>query len=102
AGAATDPHASAAARPAAALARAAQLGVKDALHSGPVWQVAFGLFACGYSMNLLGTQAVPMLIDHGFDSMVAAYGIGLIGFAAIFSTLVLGRLSDMVPRRNIL
>lgn len=100
AGAATDPHASAAARPAAA--PAAQLGVKDALHSGPFWQVAFGLFACGYSMNLLGTQAVPMLIDHGFDSMVAAYGIGLIGFAAIFSTLVLGRLSDMVPRRNIL
>lgn len=60
------------------------------------------MFACGYSMNLLGTHGVPMLIDHGYTEMVAASGIGLIGFAAIFSTIVLGRMSDRVPRRNIL
>ena len=77
-----------------------QLG--EAVRSRPFWQVMIGLFACGYSMNLLGTQAVPMLVDHGFDSIVAASGIGLIGLTAIFSTIVLGRLSDHVPRRNML
>lgn len=87
--------------PAAAPATA-QLCLGDALQSLPFWKVAFGMFACGYSMNLLGTHGVPMLIDHGYTEMVAASGIGLIGFAAIFSTIVLGRMSDRVPRRNIL
>jgi len=79
-----------------------RLCMADALHSLPFWQVALGMFACGYSMNLLGTHGVPMLVDHGYPSMEAASGIGLIGFAAIFSTIVLGRLSDRLPRRNIL
>lgn len=78
------------------------LRVADAIRSRPFWQVVLGLFACGYSMNLLGAHAVPMLIDHGYDPLVAASGIGLIGFAAIFSTIVLGRLSDKLPRRNLL
>src|SRR3546814_8269635 len=65
------------------------------------WKIAFGLFACGYSMNLLGIHGVPMLMDHGFDAMTGSFGIGLIGFAAIFSTLVLGRMSDIIPRKNI-
>ncbi|MFW7340421.1 MFS transporter [Pollutimonas sp. H1-120] len=81
---------------------AVDLKVRDALRTVQFWKIAFGLFACGYSMNLLGTHGVPMLMDHGFDAMTGSFGIGLIGFAAIFSTLVLGRLSDMVPRRNIL
>ena len=89
------------AKPAAASPRRdMQLG--EAIRSRPFWQVMLGLFACGYSMNLLGTQAVPMLVDHGFDSLVAASGIGLIGLTAIFSTIILGRLSDHVPRRNML
>src|SRR3546814_9171036 len=80
----------------------AKLRVNDAVRSAPFWKVAFGLFTCGYSMNLLGAHGVPMLVDHGFDHMTGAFGIGLIGFSAIFSTLVLGRLSDIVPRKNIL
>jgi MFS family permease len=43
-----------------------------------------------------------MLMDHGFDAMTSSYGIGLIGLVAILGTLVLGRLSDRLPRRNIL
>ncbi len=80
----------------------ASLCVGDAVRSRPFWQVVLGLFACGYSMNLLGTHGVPMLVDHGYDSLVASFGIGLIGFAAIFSTIVLGRMSDRLPRRNLL
>ncbi len=89
-----------AANPAAA--PAAGLGWREAVRTGPFWKVAFGLFTCGYSMNLIGTHGVPMLMDHGFDAMTSSYGLGLIGLVAIFGTLVLGRLSDRLPRRNIL
>ncbi|MDX3908083.1 MAG: MFS transporter [Pigmentiphaga sp.] len=76
--------------------------VSDALRTAPFWQVALGLFACGFSMNLLGSHGVPMLMDHGFDAMTSSLGIGLIGAVAVFSTLVLGRLADVLPRRDIL
>jgi len=73
-----------------------------AMRTSPFWKIVAGLFACGFSMNLLGTHGVPMLMDHGFDAMTSSYGIGLIGLVAILGTLVLGRLSDRLPRRNIL
>ena len=78
------------------------LAWREAALTRPFWQVCLGLFACGYSMNLLGTHGVPMLVDHGFDAMTASYGIGLIGLVAIPSTLVLGRLSDSLQRKNLL
>ncbi|WP_227870870.1 MFS transporter [Orrella marina] len=73
-----------------------------AVQSRPFWQVFIGLFACGFSMNLLGTHGVPMLMDHGFDAMTASGGIGMIGLVAIFSTVMLGRLADRMPRRVLL
>ncbi len=73
-----------------------------ALKTRPFWQICLGLFACGFSMNLLGTHGMPMLMDHGYDSATSAFGIGLIGLVAIFSTIVLGRMSDLLPKRNIL
>lgn len=78
------------------------LGWRDALKSRSFWQIAFGLFVCGYSMNLLGAHGVPMLTDHGFPPTTASFGIGLIGLTAIVSTIFLGRLSDRLPRTNIL
>lgn len=76
--------------------------VADAMRTGTFWKIAAGLFACGFSMNLLGTHGVPMLLDHGFDARTSAFGIGLIGLVAIPSTMLLGRLSDRVQRRNLL
>jgi len=73
-----------------------------AIRTLPFIQICVGLFACGFSMNLLGTHGVPMLMDHGFDAMTSSFGVGLIGVAAIFGTLVLGRMSDRLPRRNLL
>nr|WP_255307066.1 MFS transporter [Gilliamella apicola] len=72
----------------------------DVLKTRPFWQLSFGLFTCGFTMNLLGTHGVPMLIDHGFDPITSSNGIGLIGLVAIFSTLVLGYLSDIVQRKK--
>lgn len=78
------------------------LSFADAVKTSPFWKIVLGLFACGFSMNLLGTHGVPMLMDHGFDAMTSSFGIGLIGLVAIIGTLVLGRLSDRYPRRNLL
>lgn len=90
------------AQAAAPKAAQASLPFREAIRTSPFWKIAMGLFACGFSMNLLGTHGMPMLMDHGFDAMTSSYGIGLIGLVAILGTLVLGRLSDRVPRRNIL
>ncbi|HWI81334.1 MFS transporter [Ramlibacter sp.] len=73
-----------------------------ALRTGPFWKICLGLFACGFSMNLLGTHGMPMLMDHGYDATTSSLGIGLIGLVAIFGTIVLGRFSDQLPRRNLL
>jgi MFS family permease len=81
---------------------AQSLKLAEAMRTAPFWKVFFGLFACGFSMNLLGTHGMPMLMDHGFDAFTSSMGIGLIGFVAIGGTLVLGRVADRLPRRNIL
>lgn len=79
-----------------------ELSIVAVFKTWPFWQICVGLFACGFSMNLIGTHGIPMLIDHGFDQMTSAYGIGMIGLVAIFSTVFLGYISDLVPRRYIL
>ena len=82
--------------------RKAEMTFSQAVQTVPFWKICLGLFTCGFSMNLLGTHGMPMLMDHGFDSTTSSFGIGLIGLVAIFSTLVLGRLADKIPRRYIL
>lgn len=84
------------------LSKEVQLTFSKAVCTAPFWMICLGLFTCGYSMNLLGTHGMPMLMDHGFDASTSAMGIGLIGLVAIFSTLVLGRMADIIPRRYIL
>lgn len=78
------------------------LTIRDAVRSKAYWQVVAGLFACGFSMNLLGSHAVPMLVDHNFDPTTASFGIGLIGLVAIFSTLVLASIADKFAKKKML
>src|SRR6202008_265314 len=78
------------------------LTLREAMRTLPFWKIIFGLFCCGFSMNLLGTHGVTMLMDDGFDAMTSSMGIGLIGLVAIGGTLVLGRRPDRLPRRQIL
>ena len=78
------------------------LKLHEAMRTVPFWKIFFGLFCCGFSMNLLGTHGMPMLMDHGFDAFTSSMGIGLIGFVAIGGTLMLGRFADRLPRRQIL
>ncbi len=67
-------------------------------------QVFFGLFTCGFSMDLLGTHdmPVPMLLDQDFIAFTCSMGIGLIGFFAVGGTLILGCMADYLPRRYVM
>ncbi len=94
------PGAAPAANPAAPAGQ--QYTVLQAMRTGTFLKLTLGLFACGFSMNLLGTHGMPMLMDHGFDATSSAFGIGLIGLVAIPGTVLLGRLADRVPRRKLL
>ena len=78
------------------------VGIWQSMRTPTFLKVTLGLFACGFSMNLLGTHGVPMLMDHGFDAATSSLGIGLIGLVAIPSTLVLGRLADRMERKKLL
>ena len=84
------------------IAPLADLTVWESMRSVTFWKITFGLFACGFSMNLMGTHCMPMLQDHGFDATTSALGIGLIGLVAIPSTILLGRIADKVERRKLL
>jgi len=74
----------------------------EAVRTATFWKIAFGLFCCGFSMHLLGTHGMPMLMDHGFDAPTSAMTIGLVGVAAIAGSVLLGGLADKMPRRNLL
>jgi MFS family permease len=76
--------------------------LRQVMRSLPFWMIVLGMFACGFSMNLLGTHGMPMLMDHGFDATGSSLGIGLIGFVAIFGTLMLGRVADRFAKRKLL
>ena len=74
----------------------------EALCTGTFWRIAFGLFCCGFSMQLLGTHGMPMLMDHGFGPFTSSLTVGMVGVAAIAGTVLLGGMADKVPRRTLL
>lgn len=78
------------------------LTIKESIQSSTFWYLCIGLFACGYSMNLIGSHGVPMLVDHGFSPTVASNSIGMIGLVAIFGTLIMGSFADKVSKRWLL
>lgn len=82
--------------------KGANYTLRQVFFTRPFWLLCIGIFACGFSMNLLGTHAVPMLVDHGFPKNISAFGVSLIGLTAVFSTMMLGRLSTKIEHRLLL
>jgi MFS family permease len=64
--------------------------------------LAGGYFSCGFSMNLLGTHGVPMLVDHGFSPLTASSVLGIIGIVGIMGSIGIGIASDRFGRSRFL
>jgi MFS family permease len=69
-----------------------------AIMTAPFWMLSGGYFSCGFSMNLLGTHGVPMLIDHGFSPLTASGVLGIIGMVGIIGSIGIGIASDRFGR----
>ena len=81
---------------------AERTGVGVALQSLAFWQLAGGLFTCGFSMSLLFAHGIPMLTDHGYDPMVASWALGLLGGTSMGFTMLIGLVADRFGRRPML
>ena len=64
---------------AAGIAPVERTDVPEALQALSFWQLAGGLFTCGFSMSLLSAHGVPMLTDHGYAPMFASWTLALLG-----------------------
>jgi MFS family permease len=76
--------------------------VGAAVRSAPFWQLAGGMFGCGFSMSLLSAHGVPMLTDHGYPGMLASWALGLLGGSSMVFAIGLGAVADRFGRRPVL
>jgi MFS family permease len=83
-------------------ATAERTAVGEALRTSSFWQLAGGMFTCGFSMSLLSAHGVPMLTDHGYHAMLASWAMGVLGAASFACALALGALADRFGRRPVL
>ncbi len=88
--------------PAASGVAAERTGVVAAARTLPFWQIAGGLFACGFSMALISAHGVPMLTDHGYAPMLASWALGVLGASSMLCAILLGALGDRFGHRPVL
>ncbi|MCC7104278.1 MAG: MFS transporter [Chloroflexi bacterium] len=67
-----------------------------------IWRLTFGFFVCGFTMSFAQVHFVPFAMEMGFESMVAASTLGLVGLFSIGGSLATGSLADRLGRKNIL
>jgi cyanate permease len=77
--------------------------LREALYTRDFWLLAGSFFICGYTTNgLIGTHLLPHAIDHGFDGMLVASTVSMMGMMNIVGTLASGWLSDQYDNRWLL
>lgn len=75
----------------------------QAMQTRDFWLLAGSFFICGYTTNgLIGTHLLPHAIDHGFDGVMVAGTVSMMGLMNIVGTLASGWLSDRVDNRWLL
>lgn len=66
------------------------------------WLLASGFMACGFTIYFLTAHMVALAVDRGISSQAAGTALGIAGGTVIFSNLVIGALSDRLPRKHVL
>ena len=78
------------------------LSLREAAKLPDFWRLTLGFFVCGFTMSFASTHFVPFAMDMGFEPMVAANALGLVGLCAIGGSLTTGLLGDRLGRKNVL
>jgi MFS family permease len=89
-------------RPRARAIHTPSLTLREAIRHGDFWRLSFGFFVCGFTMSFASTHFVPFAMDMGFEPMVAANALGLVGGCSIVGGLAAGYLGDRFNRKNVL
>lgn len=76
--------------------------VSVAVQTPSFWQLAGGLFTCGFSMSLLSAHGLPMLTDHGYHPMLASWALAVLGGSSVLFSVGLGALGDRFGRKPVL
>jgi MFS family permease len=71
-----------------------------ALRSFPFWSVAAGHLALGSGLFLIYTHIVAHLVHQGFDRLLAAFILGVMGFMRVAGTFIWGYASDRLGREK--
>jgi MFS family permease len=74
--------------------------IASALRSFPFWSLTAGHLALGTGLFMIYTHIVAYLVQQGFEKLLAAFILGLIGFTRIVGTLLWGYVSDRVGREK--
>jgi MFS family permease len=85
-----------------ATSAARRTSVGTAVGTLAFWQLSATFLTCGFSMSLLSAHGVPMLTDHGYTPIFAAWAFGVLGGASILFTMLIGPASDRFGRRPVL
>jgi MFS family permease len=85
-------------RPAARDYSFSQWTLPSALRSFPFWSLTVGHLALGTGLFVLYTHVVAYLVQQGFDKLLAAFALGIIGFIRIGGTILWGLVSDRLGR----
>ena len=75
-----------------------QWTLPTALRSFPFWSIAAGHLALGTGLFLIYTHIVAHLVHQGFDKLLAAFILGVIGVMRVAGTFIWGYASDRLGR----
>ena len=78
------------------------LSFREAIRTADFWRLSCGFFACGFTMSFASTHFVPFAMDMGFEPMVAANALGMVGLFSLAGGLTAGYLGDRFSRKNVL
>ena len=72
--------------------------LREAFTSLPFWSITTGHLALGTALFMINTHIVAHLVYRGFDKLMAAFVLGLIGFIRVGGTPLWGFISDRLGR----
>ena len=75
---------------------------RDAYRSAPMWQLSIAYWVCGVTTASISVHYVRWAVAEGISPATAALAFGLLSGINAIGVLLIGPLSDRVPRKTLL